>query len=245
MAARLKFSDVDIQEMIELYSRYRFSCKLIGCIFNCKNHVIWRLMKKVGVRIDQRVVTKEIEGINHSTCATCQILKPFDMFRTRKLSRNGIDSSCKECVREYERVARLKNGIRYRERGHNWVLNNKEKVIESNRKQRSKEGSKEKQSIFKKEWIKKNYAYVQHTNRLREADKLQALPTWADKEKIAKIYQESTELNKNSSQQYHVDHIVPLRSGLVCGLHCEFNLQIITKEENLAKGNRYWTDMPD
>lgn len=44
--------------------------------------------------------------------------------------------------------------------------------------------------------------------------------------------------------EWEVDHIVPLQSKLVCGLHNEFNLAVITKSENLTKRNYYWPDMP-
>ena len=43
----------------------------------------------------------------------------------------------------------------------------------------------------------------------------------------------------------HVDHIVPLNSPIVCGLHNEFNLQIIPPATNYHKSNNYWPDMPN
>lgn len=58
-------------------------------------------------------------------------------------------------------------------------------------------------------------------------------PKWANREKILEIYKEAYE------QRLEVDHIIPLNNDLVCGLHVEGNLQIITSEENLRKGNSF------
>lgn len=63
-----------------------------------------------------------------------------------------------------------------------------------------------------------------------------AMPPWADKEEILRIYREAYELGME------VDHIVPLNSSTVCGLHIPINLQIISREENLAKRNHYDVD---
>lgn len=67
----------------------------------------------------------------------------------------------------------------------------------------------------------------------RNAAKLQATPAWADQDKIESVYAQAAEIGA------HVDHAVPLKSKLVCGLHNEFNLQLLTPAENLKKGNRF------
>jgi hypothetical protein len=55
---------------------------------------------------------------------------------------------------------------------------------------------------------------------------------------VARLREEVT------GQKWEVDHIVPLQSPLVCGLHNEFNLRVITRFENRSKNNRHWPDMP-
>lgn len=52
------------------------------------------------------------------------------------------------------------------------------------------------------------------------------------------------ELSRKNSLQMDVDHIVPLTSRLVCGLHCESNLQILPHIDNARKKNSVWPDMP-
>jgi 5-methylcytosine-specific restriction endonuclease McrA len=62
-------------------------------------------------------------------------------------------------------------------------------------------------------------------------------PSWSDKSEIYRIYRESQQLTLSTGVQHHVDHIIPINSDLVCGLHTEANLQIITAEENMRKSN--------
>jgi hypothetical protein len=75
----------------------------------------------------------------------------------------------------------------------------------------------------------------------RRASKLQATPLWANKEHIDSIYYLAS-INRKAGHDVNVDHIVPLQSDKVCGLHCESNLQLLQGSDNKAKGNRHWPD---
>ena len=77
---------------------------------------------------------------------------------------------------------------------------------------------------------------------LRRARLLRATPAWADPRAIAKIYARAVRKTRETGEPWHVDHIVPLRSKYVCGLHCEANLRVIPGAENCSKGNRHWPD---
>lgn len=78
----------------------------------------------------------------------------------------------------------------------------------------------------------------------RRARKYQATPIWADLQAIENVYKEAAELTQLTGIVYHVDHIVPLQSDLVCGLHVPANLQVLKGSTNNSKGNRYWPNMP-
>lgn len=78
----------------------------------------------------------------------------------------------------------------------------------------------------------------------RRASKRSSTPVWADLKAIRSIHKECQERTKATGIKHQVDHIVPLHSPLVCGLHVEHNLRVITLEENQRKKNKYWPDMP-
>ena len=68
-----------------------------------------------------------------------------------------------------------------------------------------------------------------------------ATPKWLNAEQklaIRKLYLQAMELTKLTGERYVVDHIVPLISDEVCGLHAPWNLRVITQDENLRKSNK-------
>jgi hypothetical protein len=87
-----------------------------------------------------------------------------------------------------------------------------------------------------------NLALYRAAAAKRRAAKLGATPAWANLDKIALIYDAAASLSEFMGAPYEVDHIVPLQSKFVCGLHCEANLEIIPREDNRSKGNFTWPD---
>ena len=75
-----------------------------------------------------------------------------------------------------------------------------------------------------------------HRRRFRDAT-----PPWITRKQkleIRQLYQVAITMTQTTGEQYVVDHIIPLRSDAVCGLHVPWNLRVITQEENLKKSNK-------
>ena len=86
-------------------------------------------------------------------------------------------------------------------------------------------------------WAKNNPDKANARTARRAAAKLRATPAWANQVAIVEFYAAA------SLTGLEVDHVVPLKSPHVCGLHTEYNLQLLTPKANKEKGNRIWPDM--
>jgi hypothetical protein len=116
---------------------------------------------------------------------------------------------------------RLKNKDKTKRYNAEYRINNKEKIKEYRLKNKER----------RKQYLLNNRHLVKALDAKRRATKLRATPKFANLNKIKEIY-------KNCPKGYHVDHIVPLKSKLVCGLHVEWNLQYLTPSANLSKSNK-------
>lgn len=90
-------------------------------------------------------------------------------------------------------------------------------------------------------WIKANKPACAAAQARRRARKLCATPVWlteANHIAMKSLYAEAARLTKQCGEDFHVDHIVPLRGRTVCGLHVPWNLQILRGVENMSKNNR-------
>ena len=103
----------------------------------------------------------------------------------------------------------------------------------------------EEKRFHKSEWKKKNKGLVAASVSSRKAHIRQATPKWLTKEQkkaIKAFYIEADRLKASTGVDYEVDHIVPVRGGIVSGLHVPWNLRVITAEENQKKNRKLLDD---
>jgi len=91
----------------------------------------------------------------------------------------------------------------------------------------------------RKLWLKAHPHIDPYKSAKRRAVKKQATPAWVTPEYVMLFYKQAQMESKRIGEKVHVDHIVPLTHPLVCGLHCEDNLQLLTATDNLKKSNTY------
>ena len=99
----------------------------------------------------------------------------------------------------------------------------------------------EEKRAYRNAWKQTNLDQVLADNKVRRRKHRQATPPWLtrkQKSEIRQLYQIAITMSKTTGERYVVDHIIPLRSDYVCGLHVPWNLRVITQEENLKKSNK-------
>ena len=91
------------------------------------------------------------------------------------------------------------------------------------------------------EYKSRNIDTVRADTSVRKRRHREATPKWVTAEEKATmraLYVQARKLSELTGERYVVDHIIPLRSDVVCGLHVPWNLRVITQDENLRKSNK-------
>jgi len=139
--------------------------------------------------------------------------------------RKVISRNCMECEREYDLQRQASNPERHRESNRKHYASNIEKCRKHDRQRQA--ATPEKRNA---------------RNAKRYALKLHAAPPWLTKQHLQEIalhYKTAKVWTSMEGDRYVVDHIVPLKNHVVCGLHVPWNLHVITEKENLKKHNRF------
>jgi hypothetical protein len=123
-----------------------------------------------------------------------------------------------------------------------YAAKNAAQILEKNRAYRA--ANREKDRAAKRAYNHRNPHKQLAQCRKRQASQASATPSWANLFFIEEAYHLAKVRSDATGIKWEVDHIVPLRSKLVCGLHVEHNLAVVPRKVNQAKGNRWWPDMP-
>jgi len=177
--------------------------------------------------------------MEYKLCASCKVEKPTSNFRWAK---TRFESWCKECKskhrKEYYQANKDKEKLRATQHHYNtyaekrehkvkkameWVKNNPDKYKVNAKK------------CYEKTKLKR-FAY----QALARAKRRNAVPKWFNsiKKDVQKIYIEARTKTLETGIPHEVDHIIPLVSNYVCGLHVPNNLRVVTRYENRSKQNK-------
>lgn len=134
----------------------------------------------------------------------------------------------KEYMKEYRKRPEVKERKRIRDRLY---------------REDNKEVLKERRKEYDAKYYAKNPGFRAKCCAKRRSLKLNATPKWSTDEFHSLIISEAYELaalrSIKTSVLWSVDHIIPLNSEVVCGLHVGNNLQVILASENSIKSNKY------
>ena len=149
------------------------------------------------------------------TCSKCGETKEADGFYKGR-------RTCIDCCKKQRTARYAADPSKELERNKKWKAANKGKQVN-----------------YYREFCDRNPSNEIYRSAKRRAAKLKATPSWSNLTAIKAIYELSSKISEVTGVLHHVDHIHPLQSDVVCGLHVIENLRIIPATENLSKSNKF------
>ena len=153
------------------------------------------------------------------------MVKPLEEFYEHAEMRDGRLNKCIDCVVAYA-------ASKYQ------ALSKEERRIRSELSRKAAPDARKKHVL---DWSRNNPGKVNAQTAKRRAIKKLATPKWLTKDDLAAIgefYIIAKDLAWLSEERLEVDHIIPLVSDIVSGLHVPWNLQILPKSLNVRKSNK-------
>lgn len=167
------------------------------------------------------------------TCAKCKEEKPETAFHRHASRPDGLQAVCKPCKLAYQRVQP-----------------NRKKVLAASDARRAAQIS-----ASKAAWYEANQAAIAAHRKPQVARRYQEHRA----EMIARAMRRNSRVREGRQRMsqaeraeeaglyrfcqlfrgFQVDHIVPFDGATVSGLHTLNNLQVLTRRDNIKKGNAY------
>lgn len=193
----------------------------------------------IDVIFSSRSEAKKVGHVRYMTGKSCKY-----GHRDQRYTKTG---NCVVCSRKEQ--LKPARAAANRESAKRWAANNPDAVRARGRSWRS--ANVDKMRAYRKKWARDNPEIAVSISRnaarrwraekplarrawenARRARKRNATPQWAEMDKIRAFYEACPD-------GFQVDHIIPLKHPLVCGLHVLANLQYLSAYENAQKKNRF------
>lgn len=158
------------------------------------------------------------------TCTKCKSVKALEDFPIQSSGADGRHTHCKECRSKYYAS-----------------------TYNSDKRKKSYLSKHEQEKQARKDYYNRTKEAYFIRKAKRRASVLQATPKWYDDFDtfvLSEAYRLCKLREKATGIKWEVDHIIPLISDKVCGLHWSGNWRVTTQFENRSKGNKICTSKP-
>lgn len=152
-------------------------------------------------------------------------------YMNRKYKKNLLFKE-KTLLRSKQRYEQIKNDPSFKERTKAY---SKEWRTKTGYSSKYYEANRERLKAKARQWRIDNPGKARALSARKKYQRELATPKWLTKDQLKQI----DNFYINCPPGFHVDHIIPLKGELVCGLHTPDNLQYLSASDNMKKHNKF------